>query len=50
MKEFFSDADNFNVEFPRDASPELKATLMGALFLIDYLYFESSGGGGLISF
>lgn len=38
-KEFFTDADNYGVLFPRDLSVEMKATVLGALFLIDVLYF-----------
>ena len=41
-KEMFTDADNFNIEFPREASVEQKSILLGALFLIDMLCFERS--------
>mmetsp|Transcript_961 Transcript_961/g.1957 ORF Transcript_961/g.1957 Transcript_961/m.1957 type:complete len:184 (-) Transcript_961:287-838(-) len=50
LKEMFTDADNFNVEFPQDSTPEVRATLMGALFLIDYLFFEQSGRGGYMAY
>lgn len=43
-----ADADNFGVTFPPDATPELKAVLLGAVFLIDFMFFEdneSSDGG-----
>eukprot|EP00297_Palpitomonas_bilix_P010892 CAMPEP_0113906106 /NCGR_PEP_ID=MMETSP0780_2-20120614/24514_1 /TAXON_ID=652834 /ORGANISM="Palpitomonas bilix" /LENGTH=258 /DNA_ID=CAMNT_0000900571 /DNA_START=1 /DNA_END=777 /DNA_ORIENTATION=- /assembly_acc=CAM_ASM_000599 len=42
VQELFTDADNFNVVFPADSTPEIRATLMGGLFLIDYLYFENN--------
>jgi hypothetical protein len=42
-KELFTDADNFTIEFPPFASGTERAALLGALFLIDYLYFENSG-------
>jgi hypothetical protein len=41
LKETFSDADNFGIQFPRNCDVKLKAILMGALFLIDMLYFET---------
>lgn len=48
-REFFTDSDNFGVTFPMDLDVKLKATLMGAVFLIDFMYFEKSSGnqGGL---
>lgn len=48
-REFFSDGDTFMVEFPDDATPELKTTLVGATMMINQLYFEghkAKGGGG----
>jgi len=39
-KEAFTDADNFGVRFPQGASEDQKAVLLGALFLIDMVYFE----------
>ncbi len=39
-KEMFTDADNFNITFPPGADLKKKALLLGALFLIDMLYFE----------
>ena len=39
-REAFTDADTFGVEFPQDASPETKALLLGAVFLIDFAHFE----------
>jgi len=40
-KELFTDADNFSVEFGSISDLNHKASLLGALFLIDLLYFES---------
>lgn len=42
IKETFTKADNFGIEFPRYASPEMRAVLLGAVFLIDFAYFERS--------
>jgi len=41
-KEMFTDADNFGINFPLDLDVKVKATLLGALFLIDFMYFEHS--------
>jgi len=38
--ELFTDADKFEVEFPADANTNAKARLLGALFLINQLFFE----------
>ncbi|MBW1988808.1 MAG: scramblase [Deltaproteobacteria bacterium] len=43
LKETFTDADNFGVEFPPDARPQDKALLLGAVFLIDFVHFENKG-------
>lgn len=40
VKEMFTDADNFCIEFPPDLSVKSKSTLLGALFLIDFMFFE----------
>jgi len=40
-KEMFVDADNFGISFPIDLDVNMKATLLGALFLIDFMYFET---------
>jgi len=40
--EAFTKADNFGVQFPPDADPQLKAVLLGAVFLIDFCHFEKS--------
>jgi len=39
-KEAFTDADNFGISFPLDLDVKVKATLLGALFLIDFMFFE----------
>eukprot|EP01105_Mastigella_eilhardi_P026062 TRINITY_DN733_c0_g1_i3.p1 TRINITY_DN733_c0_g1~~TRINITY_DN733_c0_g1_i3.p1 ORF type:complete len:245 (-),score=65.97 TRINITY_DN733_c0_g1_i3:715-1398(-) len=44
-KEFFTDADNFVVEFPKTATVADRVVLVGALFLIDFLFFERTGNG-----
>ncbi|KAM4695260.1 phospholipid scramblase 1-like [Discoglossus pictus] len=41
-KEFFSDADNFGIQFPMDLDVKMKAVMMGACFLIDFMYFEKN--------
>jgi len=40
LKEGFTDADNFGVTFPADWPNEIKAILLGAVFLIDFVHFE----------
>lgn len=40
-REAFTDADNFGISFPLDLDVKVKATLLGALFLIDFMYFET---------
>ena len=41
-KEYFTDADNFGISFPPGASGKMKATLLGACMLIDFMYFEQT--------
>ncbi len=43
VKEAFTDADNFGVTFPPNLDVRIKATLLGAVFLIDFMFFEDSG-------
>jgi len=43
VKELFTDADNFGVTFPLDLDVKVKATLLGAIFLIDFMFFEKEG-------
>lgn len=41
-REVFTDADNFGISFPLDLDVNVKATLIGAALLIDFMYFEDS--------
>jgi uncharacterized protein YxjI len=41
--EMFTDADTFAITFPQEWSPYQKAVFFGAVFLIDFMYFENSG-------
>ncbi|XP_062850230.1 phospholipid scramblase 2-like [Trichomycterus rosablanca] len=43
LKEAFTDADNFGIQFPMDLDVKMKAVLMGACFLIDFMFFEKVG-------
>ncbi|MFC1769513.1 phospholipid scramblase-related protein [Nitrospirota bacterium] len=43
LKEGFTDADNFGIEFPDEADVNRKALLLGAVFLIDFVHFEDKG-------
>ncbi|XP_069474414.1 phospholipid scramblase 1-like isoform X3 [Ambystoma mexicanum] len=40
VKEAFTDADNFGIQFPMDLDVKIKAVLLGACFLIDFMFFE----------
>ncbi|XP_075528164.1 phospholipid scramblase 2-like [Dermacentor variabilis] len=40
--EAYTDVDNFTVTFPMDLDVKMKATLLGAVFLIDYIFFENT--------
>ncbi|KAJ8004161.1 hypothetical protein DPEC_G00155910 [Dallia pectoralis] len=40
MRENYTDADNFGIVFPVDLDVKMKAILLGACFLVDFLYFE----------
>ncbi|XP_077988324.1 phospholipid scramblase 2-like [Glandiceps talaboti] len=42
-KELFTDADNFGITFPMDLDVSIKAVMLGACFLIDFMFFEKSG-------
>ncbi|XP_056008815.1 phospholipid scramblase 2-like isoform X3 [Ostrea edulis] len=42
MREYFTDADNFGVSFPMDLDVRMKAVMVGAVFLIDFMYFEQN--------
>ena len=41
LKEGFTDADNFGIQFPGDWNVKLKALFLGAVFLIDFVHFEN---------
>ena len=43
LKEAFTDADKFGVEFPADWDVTVKAVLLAAVFLIDFVHFENKG-------
>lgn len=43
MKGYFTDADNFTIEFGLSLDVLVKACLMGALFLVDFLFYEKKG-------
>ncbi|ELT89117.1 hypothetical protein CAPTEDRAFT_223171 [Capitella teleta] len=40
FQEVFTAAQNFQISFPMDMDVRIKAVMMGALFLVDFLYFE----------
>jgi hypothetical protein len=42
LKEMFTDADNFVMEFPPNALPVQKAALMTTLILTDFMLFENN--------
>lgn len=41
LKESFTDADTFGVEFGTSMTPELRSLVLAATFLIDFVFFES---------
>lgn len=40
FREAFTDADHFGITFPLDLDVKVKASLLGALMLIDFMFFE----------
>lgn len=44
FKEGFTDADNFALTFPVQWTDRLKLLMLGTVFLIDFVHFESTGG------
>uniref|UniRef100_A0A8C2VDS1 Phospholipid scramblase n=1 Tax=Chinchilla lanigera TaxID=34839 RepID=A0A8C2VDS1_CHILA len=40
FREAFTDADNFGIQFPLDLDVKMKAVMLGACFLIDFMFFE----------
>lgn len=45
LREAFTDIDNFTVVFPIDLDVKIKAVLLGAAFLIDFIFFENGASG-----
>lgn len=43
LRETFTDADTFGINFPIDLDVRMKAVLLGATFLIDFNFFEKKG-------
>nr|XP_033780227.1 phospholipid scramblase 1-like [Geotrypetes seraphini] len=43
LKEVFTDSDNFGIQFPIDLDVKMKAVLLGACFLLDFMFFERVG-------
>ncbi|XP_078258934.1 phospholipid scramblase 1-like isoform X2 [Rhinoraja longicauda] len=44
LREYFTDADNFGIQFPMDLDVKVKAVLIGACIMVDFLYFEQNSG------
>lgn len=44
LQEGFTDADNFGISFPMDCDVKVKAVMLGACFLIDFMFFETNKG------
>ena len=44
LKEAFTDADNFSLEFDPSLSVDERAFFLGAVFLIDFVHLENTGG------
>ncbi|KAF7667073.1 hypothetical protein LDENG_00079400 [Lucifuga dentata] len=42
LREAFTDSDNFGIQFPMDLDVRMKAVMIGACFLIDFMFFESA--------
>nr|XP_020752420.1 phospholipid scramblase 1-like isoform X2 [Odocoileus virginianus texanus] len=40
MRELFTNTNKFGIQFPFDLDVRIKALMLGASFLIDYMYFE----------
>lgn len=41
-QEFLTDANNFGISFPMDLDVKIKAVMVGACFLIDFMFFEKN--------
>ncbi|XP_069746845.1 phospholipid scramblase 2-like [Narcine bancroftii] len=44
VREYFTDTDNFGIQFPMDLDVKIKAVLLGACILVDFMYFEQNSG------
>uniref|UniRef100_A0A0A9XAE0 Phospholipid scramblase n=1 Tax=Lygus hesperus TaxID=30085 RepID=A0A0A9XAE0_LYGHE len=44
LREAFTDADFFGVTFPMDLDVKMKAVMLAACFLIDFMFFDKTGG------
>ena len=46
--ELFTNANTFEIEFPRDAQPETKKRIIGGVLLVNEIFFQkdSQQGGG----
>ncbi|XP_021108452.1 phospholipid scramblase 1 isoform X2 [Heterocephalus glaber] len=42
VREAFTDADNFGIQFPLDLDVKIKTVMLGACFLVDFMFFEST--------
>ena len=42
LREAFTDSDIFGISFPMDLDVRMKAVLLAACFLIDFMYFEKT--------
>lgn len=47
LKELATDADNFTMYVPKELDPKKKAAMLGALHLIDYMFFEQGGAANV---
>ncbi|XP_041055152.1 phospholipid scramblase 1-like isoform X5 [Carcharodon carcharias] len=45
IREYLTDIDNFGIQFPMDLDVKIKAVLLGACLLVDFMYFEQNSGG-----
>ncbi|XP_042190584.1 phospholipid scramblase 1 isoform X2 [Callorhinchus milii] len=43
-REMFTDSDSFGIQFPMDLDVKVKAVLLGACLLVDFMYFEQNSG------
>uniref|UniRef100_A0A915KUB5 Phospholipid scramblase n=1 Tax=Romanomermis culicivorax TaxID=13658 RepID=A0A915KUB5_ROMCU len=41
-KELFSDTDTFGINFPQDLDYTIKTVLLCCVFLVDFMFYESS--------